>query len=107
MPFMKTSSGTENEPACGGARVCGHVRPWEQALGSEATWGRSWGEWEEAAAPASASASWSQSFGGGEEGAALLSSGPEEWGGPPAWLGPPHSISFLETHVTAVLRPDV
>ena len=72
-----------------------------------ATWGRSWGEWEEAAAPASASALWSQSFGGGEEGAALLSSGPEEWGGPPAWLGPPHSISFLETHMTAVLRPDV
>lgn len=70
MPFRKTSSGSENEPACGGTRICGHFRPWEQALGSEVTWGRRWGKWEEAAAPASASASWSQSFGGGEEGVA-------------------------------------
>lgn len=40
MPFMKTSSGSENEPACGGTRICGHFCPWEQALGSEVTWGR-------------------------------------------------------------------
>ena len=40
MPFMKTSSGSENEPACGGTRICSHFCPWEQALGSEVTWGR-------------------------------------------------------------------
>ena len=91
---MKTSSGSENEPACVVTWVCGHFRPWEQALGSKATWGRSWGQWEEAAAPASASASWSQSFGDREEGTGLLSSGPKEWGGPPAWPGPPHNIAF-------------
>lgn len=90
MPFRrKTSSGSENEPACGGTPDLQSFPPLgSRPLGSEVTWGRRWGKWEGLPHHASASASWSQSFGGGEEG-----SSPEAWGGP-HWLGPPpHQLS--------------
>lgn len=70
--------------------VCSHFRPWEQALDSEATWGGSQGQREEAATPAPASASWNQSFRRG--GSPVLQ--PQDQGGLPARLGPPTQLQL-------------
>ena len=103
MPFMKSSSGSENEPACGGTRVCGHVCPWEQALGSEATWAGAGGSGKRLPHLLLHLLRGARASGAGRRAQPSCLLAPRSGVVLLPGSGPPASISVLETHVTAVL----